>query len=731
MAWFAEQVNERRLLNEEDLENAYSNLAASVAGRKKVPLHFRMSEIRAIDSAVARILKHYNVQPGEAPADVDNISERLDYLLRPAGVMTRPVRLEGTWWHDITGAYMGRLKEKAMPVAILPAGIRGYAYTDPTTAQKVVINKHTASALEPDALCFYRPLPEGTLTATEAALFMLRSLGTFDYVVIILATLVATLAGMATTVGTKLLFGTVIPSGSVALIMPIACLFLGMIVSRALFMMVSALLNARISGKLKLQTEAAVYARILLLHASFFKDRAPGEVASRVMGIPSLVNALSKTVFELGLAGFMSLLYILQILRYAPELALPALITLLVELLVAVVALKCIEKHKRVEMREAARLSGVTPEVLHGVQKIKLGGAEARAFAYWANAYAKTSRATYNWPAILLSAPVTIPLIASIGTIAIYAIAAKSGVASDSFMTFNFAFGAASGAVSAFAAGVPYMAMIGPWLEQLEPILQAPPESLGSKKQVDLIEGSIEVHDLSFKYGENLPLVLHDISFAVQPGDYVAIVGSTGCGKSTLMRLLLGFEQPTHGSVQYGQYDLANVDVRSLRRNIGVVMQEGTLFNGDLYSNITVSNPRATMADAWEAAEMACIADDIHKMPMGMHTLVGANGGGFSGGQRQRLMIARAVCGRPSILMFDEATSSLDNVSQKHVSDALAKLDCTRIVIAHRLSTIRGCDRIIMLDGGSIVEDGSYDELIARGGPFANLVERQRLEGVD
>ena len=177
----------------------------------------------------------------------------------------------------------------------------------------------------------------------------------------------------------------------------------------------------------------------------------------------------------------------------------------------------------------------------------------------------------------------------------------------------------------------------------------------------------------------------------------------------------------------YDGKDINTLDLKSLRKKIGVVMQNGKLFQGDIFSNITISAPWLTLREAWEAAELADIADDIRAMPMGMHTIISEGGGGISGGQRQRLMIARAVAPKPKILMFDEATSALDNITQKKVSEALNGLKCTRIVIAHRLSTIRYCDRIIVLDGGKIIEDGSYDELLAKGGFFAELVERQRI----
>jgi len=208
----------------------------------------------------------------------------------------------------------------------------------------------------------------------------------------------------------------------------------------------------------------------------------------------------------------------------------------------------------------------------------------------------------------------------------------------------------------------------------------------------------------------------------------VALVGRTGCGKSTLVRLLLGFEKPDRGGVFYDGRDISSLDLRSLRKHIGAVTQNGQLFQGDIFSNIIISAPELTLKDAWEAAETAGIAKDIREMPMGMNTLISEGQGGISGGQKQRLLIARAIVPKPEILIFDEATSALDNRTQKQVSEALDRLDCTRIVIAHRLSTIRNCDRILVMDRGRIAEEGTYEELIAKNGFFAELVARQRLD---
>ena len=269
---------------------------------------------------------------------------------------------------------------------------------------------------------------------------------------------------------------------------------------------------------------------------------------------------------------------------------------------------------------------------------------------------------------------------------------------------------------------------VKPMLEMAEPFLAAEPETADNKEMVTSISGAIELNNVFFRYAENAPYIVNDLSLKIRAGEYIAIVGKTGCGKSTLMRLLLGFEKPERGAIYYDNKDMNSLDLCSLRRKIGAVTQNGGLFQGDIYSNIVISAPELTLNDAWEAAEIAGIAEDIRNMPMGMQTMVSEGQGGISGGQKQRLMIARAIAPKPKLLMFDEATSALDNRTQKQVSEALDRMGCTRIVIAHRLSTIKNCDRILVLDQGKIIEDGNYDELIQKGGFFAELVERQRLD---
>lgn len=314
------------------------------------------------------------------------------------------------------------------------------------------------------------------------------------------------------------------------------------------------------------------------------------------------------------------------------------------------------------------------------------------------------------------------------GTIVIYYSAIKSNVSVADYYAFNTAYGMLSGAFMSLAGITLTTAKIMPTLEIVKPIFETVPEVSEGKQVLTRVSGAIELNNVSFGYRDDMPPVIDDMSLKIRPGQYVAIVGKTGCGKSTLMRLLLGFEKPQKGAIYYDGKDLQQIDLKSLRRRIGVVMQNGKLFTGDIYSNIIISAPWLTMEDAWEAARLAGIAEDIQRMPMGMHTMIAEGAGGISGGQKQRLMIARAIAPKPKILMFDEATSALDNLTQKKVSESLDGLKCTRIVIAHRLSTIKQCDRILVFDHGKIIEDGNYEELIAQNGFFAELVERQQLD---
>ena len=726
--WFTSQIDTRARLDSELTERAYAELAASVSQSKKAPT-ITVSDIEQADGAVKACLKHIGVEADDVPESITSVESRIDWLCRTSGTMYRKVHLEEGWYKHAFGALVGHLVT-GEAVAFLPSNNRsGYYYLEPGSGRKHKIRAREADLFDAEAIFFYKPLPARPLKVRDLVMFIARVFDRGDYLSVLVAAAAVTLIGLLPAWANQVAFGVVAPSSNAQLILPIAALLVGVMVSTTLLGMCRNLVMARVSTKLDITAEAATFARVLALPTSFFKDYSSGNLASRVSNVTMLVKLLSSLVLGAGLTSLLSIVYVFQIAAFAPALAIPALLTALVQATLTVLVTFANMRYEKAAMEANASLSGNVTALLNGIQKVKLAGAEDRAFAKWAHGYAVYARAEYNRPALLRALPALVGFVSVIGLIIIDYFAATSGVSYDNYMAFNVAFGQVTAAFMALAQMAGQVAQIPPMLDMVGPILEATPEIAEDKPSVSGLNGHIEMSDVSFRYSEDLPYVVQNLSFKIRAGEYVAFVGRSGCGKSTIMRLLLGFEEPERGSIYYGPLDISKVDVRSLRQHIGTVMQDGKLFMGDIASNITISTPGATLDDAWEAAEIADIADDIRKMPMGMQTMVTEGSGSVSGGQRQRLMIARAVCGHRKILVFDEATSALDNKTQKHVSDSLDELKCTRVVVAHRLSTVRHCDRIFVVDGGAIAEEGTYDELMEKNGLFAELVSRQRLEG--
>lgn len=728
MGWFDEQIKQRKQNDDELFAEAFAGIAGAVTGAKISALK---SDAQRTKNAVDEILRYYRIRPCEVPDSVKDINERLEYLLRPHGVMRRTVRLEKGWYKEAVGAMLAIKKSDGSAVALIPSGFAGYTYFDEEKGKRVRVSRKTEGFFEEEAIAFYASFSLKKIGMKDLIMHIVKSLSVTDFVLIALATLVVTLVGLLTPKLTNLLFSDVLASGSLQILLAIAVFMICVSLSALLIGGVKALLMARINTKMSLSVQAATMMRILSLPADFFKEYSAGDLASRAGSVQSLCNMLISAVLSTGLTSIFSLVYIGQIFVYAPALVVPALLVIAATIVVSVITTFVQLRVSRQQMKLGAEESGLTYALISGVQKIKLAGAEKRAFAKWGNLFAASARLQYNPPAFLNYNAVITTAISLAGTIAMYYFAVISGVSVADYYAFNTAYGMVSGAFMSLASIALTVANIKPVLEMIKPILDARPEISEGKRVIERLSGGIELNNVSFRYNENMPLIVDNLSLKIRPGQYVALVGATGCGKSTLMRLMLGFETPQKGAVYYDGKDLSSIDLKSLRRKIGVVMQNGKLFSGDVFSNITISAPWLTLNDAWEAAELAGIAEDIRRMPMGMHTIISEGSGGVSGGQRQRLMIARAIAPKPKVLMFDEATSALDNLTQKKVSESLDKLKCTRIVIAHRLSTIRSCDRIIYLEGGKIVEDGNYEELIAKNGKFAELVARQRLDDED
>ncbi len=726
MGWFDEQIKQRKEHDQNTFEEAFIGISDAVTG-SRVSAAIADDRSRAKD-AIDEILKYYHVKTQDVPENIKDTNEQLEYLMRPHGIMRRTVNLDKGWYKDAFGAMLGVRKSDGSVVALIPSGFSGYAFFDAQTGKNVKISRKNEDLFETEAIAFYKPFPLKKMNIGTLLKYIAGILSAADYVLVAAATLAVTVVGMLGPKLNQLLFGMVVENGDMTLLVSIAVFMVCMTVSTLLIGSVKALVMARIQTKMDVTVQAATMARVMSLPAAFFKDYSSGELYTRTEYINMLCSLLVQTVLSTGLTSLFSIIYITQIFAFAPALVVPAILvvlaTLLFTLLTAFIQMKVSKK----QMELGAKVSGMSYALITGVQKIKLSGAEKRAFARWGKLYSQQAKVMYDPPAILRYNKVITTLITLAGTFAMYYTAVVSNVSVADYYAFNTAYGLLSGAFMALADIALIAANIKPILDMGKPIMEAVPEVSEGKQVITRLSGGIELNNVSFRYNENMPNIIDDLSLKIKPGQYVAIVGSTGCGKSTLMRLMLGFETPQKGAVYYDGKDLASIDLKSLRRRVGTVMQNGKLFQGDIFSNITISAPWLTLDDAWEAAELSGIAEDIRRMPMGMNTLISEGSGGVSGGQRQRLMIARAIAPKPKILMFDEATSALDNITQKIVSESLDKLKCTRVVIAHRLSTIKQCDRIIYLEKGKIIEDGTYDELIEKNGKFAELVARQRLD---
>ena len=727
MSWFDEQIKFRKQKDNETFEKALEGIANAIIGDR---LSQALNENELADDAIDEILRYYHYSPKEKsdPSSYENIDQLLESRLRPFGIMRRTVELPGGWYKDAIGPMIGTLRDGGSLVALIPNKYFGYTIYDFAHSQKIKLNKNTEQLLDTEAICFYKSLPQRKLTVKDLIVYMLESMSAHDLAMFVGTMGLTTLLGLLAPMFTKWLFGEVLESGNVKMLIGLACFMISYSLSEFLIRAFQALVFEKNGVKQNISMTAAVMSRILSLPPKFFREYAPGELYRRSQYINSLSSLIVNTMGTTTITAIFSLIYVGQISSFSPAMVGPSLLFSLISLVISVILVIMQIGVSRERMKEEAKTSGITYSMITGVQKIRLSGSEKRMFSRWANQYAKEAGLKYNPPFMIKLGN---PLVAGVGlisTIVMYYIAIKSKTAVADYYAFNTAYAMVSATFSALITMASTAASIKPIMEMAKPILDAEPEIDENNKIVSSLRGSIELNNISFRYSDDMPYVIDDLSVKINPGEYVAIVGSTGCGKSTLVRLLLGFEKPERGAVLYDGNDLTHLDLKSVRQNIGTVMQDGKLFLGDIYSNITISAPGLSMDDAWEAARIASIDKDIEEMPMGMFTMIAEGQGGISGGQKQRLMIARAVAPKPKILIFDEATSALDNVTQKHVSEAIDGLKCTRIVIAHRLSTIRHCDRIIVLDKGKIIEEGSYQQLIDKDGFFAKLVERQKLD---
>ncbi|MBR2214878.1 MAG: NHLP bacteriocin export ABC transporter permease/ATPase subunit [Selenomonadaceae bacterium] len=672
-------------------------------------------------------------------------------LMQKGNMQMRLVTLPDDWHKKDTGVLLGFYKgEKGKEIAVLlphtPGTYRIFLAERP---EGIVLTEAEAKHIGKDAFQCYAGFPARALKLWDLIKFMFRQCWLADYRTILVCSLFAGLIPLATPIITETIFQDIIPILDRQGLATVTQALMVTSFTTAALSIVRSIAVLRISTRIETAAEAAMWGRLMTLPTKFFRRFTVGELASRMSGI-GIAKNLASGEFATSILSFVfSFWSIFLMCYYSLKLTAAAIVVWLVYSLFVAVVLRRVLFFQRKIIEAGNKSAGTVQQIFAGLSKFRVQGAEEQAYNLWSRTFGEH----WNWTLKLRWQNNYTSIISSIQpfilTLILYWIAVygmnevspdgktvQTGIGYAQFIAFNAAYSSFNGVMGGVIGLASQYFAIQPQLENLRPILEAVPETTEDKQEAGQLSGAIEVSHLSFAYNCMMPdgkggvtesegeEVLKDVSFSIAAGENVAIVGKSGSGKSTLVRLLLGFETPKRGSILFDGQDLAELALPSVRSQMGVVLQNGQLMTGDIYTNI-VGTRMLTQDEAWEAAEAAGIAEDIAEMPMAMQTVISEGSSNISGGQRQRILIARALAGKPTILIFDEATSALDNRSQAIVTRSLDKLKSTRIVVAHRLSTIRQCDRIIVMDDGRIAETGSFAELVERGGLFADLVKRQ------
>ena len=665
----------------------------------------------------------------EPPRLRPDLDGQIEDVLGHNGYYARDVELAGRWYEEDSGPLLGFVQGDRVTeaVALLP-GRKGYVLADPASGARTPVDEGVAATLSDKARQLYPPLPAGAQSPMALTRFAFRQCGR-ELLLVAAMSLLAALGGFGLPMAMSATVDTVITNGEYGMLGQIVFGLLMIVLGSGLFQMVknAALLRAETRAQVLLQS--AIFGRLLRLPVDFFKKFPAGDLSNRVLAVDSIRQSLSGAVLNGLLSAVFALTNLVLLALYSWRLSLAVLVILGITLAFAYLLMKSQMRAQTKVQNVIGKLAGLELQLITGINKLRAAGAETNAFARWMENFSELRKITYaigRGQNVVSVYTTGLPLFASMLVFGLFVFTGMYRELSlGSFLCFNSALGQLTGAVATLAQVGVSLIFIKPMYMRAKPILEAKPETHAALEDPGRLRGGVETVGVSFAYEGANRASLRQVDFKAAPGEFVAVVGPSGSGKSTLLKLLLGFHQPAAGAVLYDGKPLRRLDPVKVRRQIGSVIQNGELIQGNIYFNIMGATAEGDEEAAWEAARLAAVDEDIRRMPMGMHTFVPHGGSTFSGGQKQRIMIARALSKKPCIFLLDEATSNLDNTSQARVMANLRQLNATRIVVAHRLSTVRDADRIYVMDQGAVVEAGTFDELMQKGGLFARLASRQ------
>lgn len=685
-------------------------------------------------AAISRLgaLQGFTVTP-PTPLELSASTDALQTIAHRSGLRYRTVRLHDDWRTAGVVPLLAFLRPDssadadAEPVVLVRArtGYRIQRVHDP---RPVALSDELADRLLPDAVELVTPLPPGR-AASRRDLVGLALVDSRRHLLLVLAMgLGVTAFGLVTPVLTQTILGRIVPDDDTGLLVVAGAALAAAAAGTFVFLIVQAFAVSGVAQRASRSLQSALWDRLLSLPATFFRRYSSGDLTVRVLSAGGLTAVLGVQVVASVVAALFAVLYVVAMMSYDVRLGLTGAVVLVVTAAALLVGARSLGRLLQTSMDATRDANGWLVQMLHGIAKIRLAHAEERMAARYLEHVRTVLVAESRQTLVSGRLAAWVVFTASAAPALYYVVVMRTwtgstpSVTSTTFIAFFSAASLAFTAVAGLSAAVPALASLGPIHALLRPILDELPETTSGSLSPGRLTGQIRFDHVSFGYGEHGPTVLRDLSFDVAAGSMVAIVGPSGAGKSTVARLMMGFDRPSGGRILFDGRDLSTLDPVLVRRQIGAVIQNGRISRASVLRNIV--GPASTdEAAAWAAAETAAVADDIRAMPMGMHTIVDADS--ISGGQAQRLLIARALVARPAIMLLDEATSALDNHSQAAVADTLAGMGCTRLVVAHRLSTIRSADLILVMDAGQVVESGTYDELLDHGGLFTRLARRQ------